>query len=166
MPATTRLHGPAVPATLYLAFELGNSEWKLAMTTGLEQPPVIRTIPARGLAALTAEIARAKAPFGLAPTAADHLAVVVEEWIANVVEHGGPQAGSRIVLDLRLSGGVVRLLVSDGGRAFDPRTAIFRGPNPERGGGAGLAMIAGLSRIAGYERRAGRNRLVLEMPLA
>jgi anti-sigma regulatory factor (Ser/Thr protein kinase) len=97
---------------------------------------------------------------------AGHLAIVVEEWIANLVEHGGPHHGARIVLRLSLDGGTVRLSISDGGRAFDPRAAVFEGPNPERGGGAGLAMIAGLCRIAGYSRRAGRNRLVLEMPLA
>jgi len=33
LPATTR---PRVPSTLYVAFELGNTEWKLAMTTTLE----------------------------------------------------------------------------------------------------------------------------------
>jgi anti-sigma regulatory factor (Ser/Thr protein kinase) len=91
--------------------------------------------------------------------------VVVEEWVANVVEHGGPQEGARIVLRLRLTGGVVRLSVSDAGRPFDPRTAAFDGPDHGRGGGAGLALIASLSRIAGYVRRAGRNRLILELPL-
>ncbi|HEX7761143.1 MAG TPA: ATP-binding protein [Caulobacteraceae bacterium] len=102
----------------------------------------------------------------LEPIAAGRLAVVVEEWVANVVEHGGPQDGARIVLRLRLIEGVVLLSVSDAGRPFDPRTSAFNGPNPERGGGAGLALIANLCRIAGYARRAGRNRLVLEMPLA
>jgi serine/threonine-protein kinase RsbW len=90
---------------------------------------------------------------------------VVEEWVANVVEHGDQPRGARIVLQLALSAGVVRLAVSDAGRPFDPRTAVFDGPNRERGGGAGLALIANHCRIAGYARRAGRNRLVLEMPL-
>ena len=82
------------------------------------------------------------------------------------MEHGGPQGGARIVLRLSLEGGLVRVAVSDAGRPFDPRNAAFDQPNAERGGGAGLAMIASLSRIATYVRRAGRNRLVLEMPLA
>lgn len=85
--------------------------------------------------------------------------------MANVVEHGGPQDGARIVLRLRLVEGVVLLSVSDGGRPFDPRTAAFDGPDPDRGGGAGLALIGSLCRITGYVRRAGRNRLILEMPL-
>jgi anti-sigma regulatory factor (Ser/Thr protein kinase) len=53
---------------------------------------------------------------GLDPAAAARLAVVVEEWVANVVEHGGPQEGARIVLRLRLSLDVVRLSFSDAGR--------------------------------------------------
>jgi serine/threonine-protein kinase RsbW len=102
---------------------------------------------------------------GLGDDATRHLAVVVEEWIANVVEHGGPQDGARIVLRLGLEDRMVRIAVSDVGRPFDPRGVAFETPNAERGGGAGLAMIASLCRIASYARRAGRNRLVLEMPL-
>ena len=28
--------------TLYVAFELGNTEWKLGMTTRIDQPPLVR----------------------------------------------------------------------------------------------------------------------------
>ena len=65
-PAATR---PRVASTLYLAFELGNSEWKLAMTTSIDQAPVVRTMPARMLKTLEAEIARAKTHIGLPATA-------------------------------------------------------------------------------------------------
>jgi serine/threonine-protein kinase RsbW len=102
----------------------------------------------------------------LEPGAADRLALVVEEWVANVVEHGGPQGRARIVLRLYQEVTLVRLSFSDGGAPFDPRAAVFDGPNLERGGGTGLALITGFCRIAAYSRRAGRNRLVLEMPLA
>lgn len=64
-PAATRPDVARVPSTLYLAFELGNTEWKLAMTTRIDQAPLVRTLPARELAVLEAEIARAKAHFGL-----------------------------------------------------------------------------------------------------
>jgi len=65
-PAATRPHAPS---TLYLAFELGNTEWKLAMTTGLDSPPLVRTMPARVLKTLDTEIARAKAHFGVSASA-------------------------------------------------------------------------------------------------
>jgi transposase len=59
--------GPAAPC-LYLAFELGNAEWKLAFTTELVATPRVRTIPARDLARLTREIADAKKWFGVKAT--------------------------------------------------------------------------------------------------
>ena len=64
-PAATRPDAARVPVTLYLAFELGNTEWKLAMTTRIDQAPLVRTIPARELAMFEPEIARAKTHFGV-----------------------------------------------------------------------------------------------------
>jgi transposase len=57
---------PAV-ATLYVAFELGEREWKLAFTTGLGQRPRHRTIRARDLRRLDDELVAAKRRFHLAP---------------------------------------------------------------------------------------------------
>jgi serine/threonine-protein kinase RsbW len=92
--------------------------------------------------------------------------VVVEEWVVNVVEHGGAHPASRIAFRLQRLDGAVRLSISDAGIAFDPRGVAFDGPDTRRGGGAGLALICAWTRIVAYERRAGRNRLVFEMPLA
>ena len=55
--------------TLYLAFELGNTEWKLGFTIGLGQSPRQRQIGAGDLIGLEQEIRRAKERFKLAPTA-------------------------------------------------------------------------------------------------
>lgn len=66
--ATTR-SGQAA-STLHLAFDLGNRLWKLAFSTSIAHAPRLRTMPARELAQLDAEIAAAKARFGLAPDAA------------------------------------------------------------------------------------------------
>jgi anti-sigma regulatory factor (Ser/Thr protein kinase) len=103
---------------------------------------------------------------GLSARQAGDLAVIVEEWIANVVEHGDAAANSLINLGLAAERDRVRIAVTDAGKPFNPGAAAFAGPNPQRGGGAGLAMIASLSRIAGYARRSGRNRLMLEMALS
>jgi hypothetical protein len=43
---------------LYLSFELGWSQWKLAFTVGFGQRPRLRTIRARDLEGLTSELAR------------------------------------------------------------------------------------------------------------
>ena len=101
----------------------------------------------------------------LAEPAADRLAAVVEEWVANVVEHGAPPPRSRIVLRLDHGGCHIRVTLSDAGRPFDPRVAAFDGPNLDRGGGVGLELVRAWATVADYRRRAGRNRLVLVMPL-
>src|SRR5262245_5469350 len=51
--------------TLFLAFELGASEWKLGMSVGLGQKARRRTMPARNLEKLEDEIRAAKKRFGL-----------------------------------------------------------------------------------------------------
>lgn len=52
--------------TLLLALDLGNTKWKLGFTAGgPAQPPRMRTIPARDLGQLHAEIAAAKTRLGL-----------------------------------------------------------------------------------------------------
>ena len=58
---------PTIVPTLYVAFELGGSSWKLAATTGPGQAPRLRTVPARALDRTLGELARAKARFQLAP---------------------------------------------------------------------------------------------------
>jgi anti-sigma regulatory factor (Ser/Thr protein kinase) len=125
-----------------------------------------RLAPDRGAIGRALALARRfAADAQLDEPAANRLAIVVEEWVGNVVEHGGAATGSRIAIGLERRGALVRLTASDAGAAFDPRAVDFEGPNLERGGGAGLALIAAWSRIVDYRRRAGRNRLVLEIPL-
>jgi transposase len=66
MPATHDSHSTTTAApTLYLAFELGWSTWNLALTTGMAQKPRLRTLTARSLEGLRAEIQAAKKRFGL-----------------------------------------------------------------------------------------------------
>lgn len=57
------------PRMLYVAFELGNTEWILGLATRLEDTPMLRTIPARELPQLDATLAQAKAQLGCPATA-------------------------------------------------------------------------------------------------
>lgn len=66
MTAATRVE---YSEALYLAFELGWEEWKLAFTVGLGQKPRLKTIAAGDRRQLLAEIRRAKERFGLAADA-------------------------------------------------------------------------------------------------
>ena len=61
--------GAALVPTLHLAFDLGNLRWELAFTTTAGEPPRRRVCPARDLATLDREIARAKEHFHLPPNA-------------------------------------------------------------------------------------------------
>jgi transposase len=60
--------GTASP-TLYLALELGWTEWKLAFASGPMDNPRLRTIAARNTQAVLQEVAKAKKRFGLADEA-------------------------------------------------------------------------------------------------
>src|SRR5262245_33846428 len=69
MTATPTSNGSTSVVALHLAVELGWSEWKLAFTIGHGQQPRLRTIRARNLGGLLAEIGKAKRRFGLATDA-------------------------------------------------------------------------------------------------
>lgn len=70
MSATTRRDEYSeAQETLYMAFELGNGEWRLGFTTGLGQKARERSIAARDLGAVRREISRAKERFKLASSA-------------------------------------------------------------------------------------------------
>lgn len=132
-----------------------------------EPPPAatVRLAVGPGTVARALAAARAFAEAGaLEADLADRLALVVEEWVANIVEHGASPAGALVVLRLAAAGeGGVRLSFSDAGVAFDPRSVEAAGPNPQRGGGAGIAMIRAWCEVEAYARRRGRNRLILRL---
>lgn len=57
-------------SVLFVAFELGKTSWKLAMTTGLGMTPWVQTVAGSDLAAVEAVLHRARARFGLRAAAA------------------------------------------------------------------------------------------------
>jgi hypothetical protein len=69
--------------TLYSAVELGCDKWLLACTTQAAQKPRLRSMPARDLARLNDEIAKATARFGLAADALP-LGAADKDWRVRV----------------------------------------------------------------------------------
>jgi transposase len=63
--STTQTQTPPATLVLYLAFELGWNDWKLAFGTGPADSPRLRTIGGRKTDTLLQEIAKAKQRFGL-----------------------------------------------------------------------------------------------------
>lgn len=95
----------------------------------------------------------------LAPDQNAKLAVLVEEAVTNIYEHGAADAGW---LALAPDPAGICILLADNGRAFDPRSVAGSDlPNMERGGGAGLTMIRAWAEIADYRREDGFNLLEL-----
>ena len=69
MIATTRPEISVSEPTLYVAFELGRKEWKLAMTSGFGVAPWVRSVVSGDWRAIERVIAQGRARFGV-PTAA------------------------------------------------------------------------------------------------
>jgi hypothetical protein len=81
MTGTRTRHSIKTSTPLYLAFELGWNEWKLAFATGPADNPRLRSIDARNTDALLQEIAKAKKRFGLTEDAP----VVAPDWSSSSV---------------------------------------------------------------------------------
>lgn len=90
---TTQMALQTAPlGVLYLSFELGEREWKLAFTTGLAQRPRIRVVKARNLERVVAEIAAAKRRFQLpadAPVVSCYEAGRDGMWLHRALLAGG-----------------------------------------------------------------------------
>jgi len=116
----------------------------------------------RAALALTRRYSRA---CGLQDATAARLSVTVEELVANLCDHATLPPEADIGLRLERGTGGTALTLTDPAPPFDPRQA--RPPTdlpPERGGGAGLALIEAWARIDGYATAGGRNTLQLWLP--
>ena len=95
------------------------------------------------------------------------LVIVAEELLVNLLEHGAEAApGGEINATLRIdhADDGLALLLEDDGAPFDPRdVGPVDMPNPERGGGVGLALVKAFAQIDGYSSLGGLNRLTLHM---
>jgi transposase len=69
MTATTRLELSVNEPTLYVAFELGKKDWKLAMTSGLGIEPWLRTIASGDLGAVERTLREGRKRCGVPPDA-------------------------------------------------------------------------------------------------
>ena len=101
---------------------------------------------------------------GLCPDSTARLAILVEELVINLFDHGGLGAGDIVAIWLVREGGAVRMLLIDPGQPFDPRSATKGAAIPERGGGAGLAFVHAWTEIVDYRTADGTNRLELLIP--
>ena len=69
MIATTRPELSVSEPTLYVAFELGKKDWKLAMTSGFGVEPWLRTVASGDLGAVERALRAGRRRFGVAGAA-------------------------------------------------------------------------------------------------
>lgn len=129
-------------------------------------PVTLRFAPPLVLRQVLARAIEACRDLRLPPSDAGRLAIVIEELFANLFEHGGLGADGRLDLSLELRPEAMHVTICDSGRAFDPTSVAERGDAPERGGGAGLAIVRRWADILSYEPGPPLNRLILTLPLS
>lgn len=92
------------------------------------------------------------------------LAVIVEELVTNALYHGGKGQDLSLSIALDEECGAVWLKIEDNGPAFNPLTVpLVKAPNPETGGGIGLAIVQAWAKDAHYSRDGGMNLLSLAL---
>jgi anti-sigma regulatory factor (Ser/Thr protein kinase) len=97
--------------------------------------------------------------------AAARLAIAVEELVTNLFDHGRLGAGDAIELSLSRSADAVSMTIIDQGTPFDPRSATQPASVPDRGGGAGLALVRAWAIESNYEVGEHGNRLTISLPI-
>ena len=104
--------------------------------------------------------------YALTPEASASLELVVEELVANCLDHGGATGSDGIRLSLTLDQDHVIIFMSDSGQAFDPKTDLpqdtrFAAPDDRPIGGLGWLLINHYCELLSTERWLDRNELVL-----
>ncbi len=93
--------------------------------------------------------------------------LVLDELLTNVISYGYRDREDHVItVDMRLTGGVLRISVEDDAVAFNPLSAgapDITCPIEDRPiGGLGIHLVKKIMDHVAYERKAGRNILLLE----
>ena len=95
---------------------------------------------------------------------ASRLAIIVEELVANLYDHGGLEREASFTIELGLTAKDLNLVLTDCGMPFDASSAKLDRALPERGGGAGLKLVRAWATETAYGTENGVNRLELRLP--
>jgi len=94
------------------------------------------------------------------------LAIVVEELVTNLYDHGGLAPDEVFQLDLSVDANQVRLALTAPGERFDPTLPTGQSPSSAVGAGAGLKLVKAWSTQFEHDYADGRNCLVAILPIA
>jgi len=93
------------------------------------------------------------------------LCIVIEELIANLYDHGGLTEDDEVGLSLGREPDGIRIIITDPGKPFDPRSAAPKRERSERGGGVGIDIIRSWTQVVDYAVNLDGNRLELMLPI-
>lgn len=93
------------------------------------------------------------------------LCILIEEWIANLYDHGGLSLEDEIILAIACEPAGLRITIRDPGKPFDPRNIPAHLERFERGGGAGIGIMRAWAEFAGYAATPDGNQLEMLMPV-
>lgn len=94
------------------------------------------------------------------------LAIVVEELVANLYDHGGVTAQDEVELAMSRDPRGIRVKIADPGIPFDPFSAPQSDESVKHGGGAGLNLIRAWAELISYDSSDEGNRLELLLPFS
>jgi anti-sigma regulatory factor (Ser/Thr protein kinase) len=102
---------------------------------------------------------------GIDDTVAPRLAIVVEELVTNLFDHGGLTGHDLVHVELVASNDEITVTICDEGEPYDPTLARGSHQIPPRGGGAGIELVRAWATMTEYRTAAGQNQLTVTLPL-
>lgn len=133
--------------------------FSVAMSLNVDASALIRQ--------LLAETAAFAAEAKLAPRDRERLAIVIEELASNAARHGAGEGGLQMAVTLSEQPEGIEITIDDDGAPFDPTARrLFSGPDPQTGGGVGLALVQAWCDPIVYLRDGQTNRLELRLARA
>jgi anti-sigma regulatory factor (Ser/Thr protein kinase) len=122
-----------------------------------------------GPSAISDAVAAARkfaADSGLLQPDAAKLAIVIEELVTNLYDHGGLSDDDSVAIELSASADAICLRLSAPGSPFHPGAPLADAEVPERGGGAGLKLVQAWSVNIDHSHNDGRNQWLVVLPLS
>ncbi|HLO20873.1 MAG TPA: ATP-binding protein [Sphingomicrobium sp.] len=95
---------------------------------------------------------------------AARLAIVVEELVTNLYDHGGLGLDDAFEIELSATATNICVVLVDPGTPFDPGLATLNSNSTARGGGAGLRLVRAWATSTDYRSANGLNRLAVLLP--
>jgi serine/threonine-protein kinase RsbW len=102
---------------------------------------------------------------GLGQAEGARLAIIVEELVANLYDHGGLNDEDPVEIELSAGTDSVCLVITAAGAPFHPGLPLPEADIPSRGGGAGLKFVQAWTLSIDHQQVDGRNRWAVVMPI-